>query len=112
MGRYSYVVLTSAREGRENEFRRWYDDRHLDDVRKIPGIVAARRMNVIKQIVNNMEAPQWHSLAIYEIEAEDPDTVLQAISAVSDTEAMPLSPALNKFGLIQVLAEPVYENEK
>lgn len=106
MGRFSYVVLTSAHEGREEEFLRWYDERHLDDVKKIPGVVDARRFDVVHQDVNTIQAPKWHSLAIYEIEAEDPQSVLKAISAVSGSEVMPLTPALDKFGLIQIVAAP------
>jgi hypothetical protein len=107
MGRYSYVVLTQAKPGREAEFGRWYDERHLDDVARIPGIVATRRFKVVHQKVANLNAPQWCSLAIYDIEAEDPRSVLNAIYAVSGTEAMPLSEAFNRDGLIEVIGEPV-----
>ncbi len=106
MGRYSYVVLTSAKQGREAEFARWYDERHLDDVARIPGIVATRRFKVVHQQVDNLDAPQWHSLAIYEIDADDPQAVLRSISAVSGTEVMPLSEALSRDGLIQIIGEP------
>jgi hypothetical protein len=107
MGCYSYVVLARAQQGREAEFDRWYDERHLDDVTRIPGVVAARRFKVIHQQVTNLNAPQWHSLAIYEIEADDPQSVLSAISAASGTEIMPITDALNRDGLLQVIGEPV-----
>jgi hypothetical protein len=107
MGRYSYVVLTQAKPGREAEFDRWYDERHLDDVARIPGIVAVQRFKVIHQKVTNLDVPQWRSLAIYEIDADDPQSVLSAISAVSGTEVMPLTEALNRDGLVQVIGEPV-----
>jgi hypothetical protein len=103
MRRYSYVILTSAHEGREDEFRLWYDGQHLGDVKRIPGVVAARRFDVVMQKANDLDAPKWHALAIYEIEAEDPQTVLSAISAASGTEAMPLSPALKRQGMVQLL---------
>jgi hypothetical protein len=106
MGHYSYVVLTRAKPGQEAEFGRWYDERHLDDVARIPGVVAARRFNVIHQQVANLDVPQWHSLAIYEIEADDPQSVLSAISAASGTEVMPITDALDRDGLIQVIGEP------
>jgi hypothetical protein len=112
MGRYSYVVLASAHDGREAEFRQWYDERHLDDVRRIPGVIAVQRFNVVHQDANGVDVPQWHSLAIYEIEAEDPKTVLRAISAVSGTEAMPLTPALKRQGMIQVVGEPGRKDER
>ena len=107
MGRYSYVVLTRAEAGRDAEFDQWYDNRHLDDVLRIPGIVAVQRFNLIEQQVNNLDVPRWRSLAIYEIEAADPLSVLAAIRAVAGTEVMPLTEALNKDGLIQLIGEPV-----
>jgi hypothetical protein len=107
MGRYSYIVLTQAHPGREAEFERWYDERHLDDVARIPGVVATRRFKVVHQKVTNLAAPQWRSLAIYDIEADDPHAVLQAIYAVSGTEAMPLTQAFNRDGLVEVIGEPV-----
>ena len=107
MGRYSYLVLTQARPGREAEFGRWYDERHLDVVARIPGVVATRRFKVVHKKVTNLDAPQWCSLAIYDIEADDPRTVLNSIYAVSGTAAMPLSEALNRDGLVEVIGEPV-----
>jgi hypothetical protein len=98
--------LTSAHEGREDELRLWYDERHLGDIKRIAGVVAARRFNVVMQKASDLDVPQWHSLAIYEIEAVDPQTVLSAISAASGTEAMPLSPALKRQGLLQLIGEP------
>jgi hypothetical protein len=107
MGRYTYVVLTRSQPGREAEFLRWYDEQHLDDVARIPGIVAARRFNVAHQKVVNLDAPQWQSLAIYEIEADDPKLVLNAIYAASGTDAMPSSEAYNRDGLIEIIGAPV-----
>ena len=107
MGRYSYVVLTRAKPGREAEFRRWYDERHLSDVARIPGVVAARRFDVVHQKVVKLDAPQWHSMAIYEIEAEDPRSVLSAIYAASGSEMMPLTEAYNRDGLVEVIGMPV-----
>jgi hypothetical protein len=104
--RYSYVVLTRAAAGREAEFARWYDEQHLGDVQRVAGVVSARRFDLVKQITTNLDAPQWHSLAIYEIESEDPQSVLRAISSLADTAAMPLSTALVKDGMIQILAKP------
>jgi epsilon-lactone hydrolase len=106
VARYSYVVLTRAVPGREAEFDRWYDERHLADVLRIPGIISARRFNLVYQKTTNLEAPPWRSLAIYEIEADDPQAVMNAISSVSGTEVMPLTEALNKDGMIQLIAEP------
>ena len=107
MGRYSYVVLTRSKPGREAEFLSWYDEHHLADVARIPGIVSARRFNVSHQKVVNLDAPQWHSMAIYEIEADDPRSVLSAIYAASGSAMMPLTEAYDRDGLVEVIGIPV-----
>jgi hypothetical protein len=107
MGRYTYVVLTRSQPGREAEFLRWYDEQHLGDVARIPGIVAARRFNVVHQKIVNLDAPQWQSLAIYDIEHDDPKSVLSAIYAASGTDAMPSTDAYNRDGLIEIIGLPV-----
>jgi hypothetical protein len=107
MGRYSYVVLTRSQPGREAEFLRWYDQQHLGDVARIPGVVGARRFNVVHQRVANLDAPQWQSMAIYEIEHDDPKSVLRAIYAANGSAAMPSTDAYNRDGLIEIIGEPV-----
>ena len=109
MARFHHLVLLRAVEGREAEFDEWYDTRHLADVAKIEGVVSARRFNVDWQKARDFEAPAWRSLAIYEIEADDPHVVLAAISAASDTEAMPLSDAMTKDGMLRLLATATAE---
>jgi hypothetical protein len=106
MARYQYVILGQAVQGREDEFDAWYDNQHLGDVARIRGVVSARRFNVEWQKTTELEAPHWRSLAIYEIEADDPRAVVAAISAASGTEAMPISDAMTKSGLVQVLGGP------
>ena len=41
MGRYMFLGLTNATEGRDDEFNDWYDNRHLPDVLAVEGFVAA-----------------------------------------------------------------------
>lgn len=107
MACYEYVILTQAVEGQLDEFERWYDEVHLGDVLKVPGIVAAKRSRILSQEATGLNVPSWSSLAIYEMETDDPQKVIAAIKAVSDTAAMPLSDALNQAGLIQIVATPV-----
>ena len=104
MALYQYVILSSALPGREEEFVTWYDKQHLADVQKVPGVVSARRFDVALQKVYDLDAPQYRSLAIYEVETDDPAGFLASISALSGTDAMPASDALSRAGMIQVLA--------
>jgi len=103
MPRYQYVVLGCAVPGREQEFDAWYDGQHLADVKKVPGVLNAKRFNVVFQKVYTIALPAYRSMAIYEIETEDPQAFLAGISALSGTDAMPYSDAMTKDGLIQVV---------
>jgi len=103
MPRYQYVVLARAVEGREAEFDAWYDGQHLTDVQNVPGVVSARRFNVVFQKVYTITLPAYRSMAIYEIETDDPETFLAGIAKLSGTAVMPYSDAMTKDGLIQIV---------
>ena len=104
MARYHYVILCQAVPGREAEFDEWYDTRHLHDVRRMDGVVSARRFNLDFQKVYDLDAPQWHSMTIYELDCDDPQALLDRIVTASKTAAMPLSDAMTKLGMVQVVA--------
>jgi hypothetical protein len=36
-----YLVFSNPVEGREDEYNAWYDEVHLPDVQRIPGVVGA-----------------------------------------------------------------------
>jgi hypothetical protein len=105
MTRYQYVVLTEAVAGREREFEAWYDDQHLADVARVPGVVSATRHR-IEKVTSPVETPPWISLAIYEIESDDPDAVMTEIRRRANTDEMPLTDALVGASTLQVLARP------
>jgi hypothetical protein len=106
MARYQYVILSQAIEGELEKFERWYDETHLADVLKVPGIVSAQRFRILSQQVEDIAAPAWCSLAIYEMETDDPQKVKRAIYRLSGSDAMPLSDTLNQNGMIQLIVEP------
>jgi hypothetical protein len=106
MARFQFVVLTRAAPGREAEFDDWYDNRHLPDVVAVEGVVSARRFNIEQQSETDFAAPSWRSLAIYELEADDPQRVIAAISAAANTDAMMISESLSREGLVTLVATP------
>jgi hypothetical protein len=112
LGRYIYIALTRAKEGREAELDQWYDEQHLGDVARVPGVVEARRFDMVWQKSEALDAPAWRSLAIYEIESDDPQSVLEEIHARSGTELMPLSDAIDRNGMTQLLAAPAKPAKK
>jgi hypothetical protein len=105
MARFSLVVLTQAQPGREDEFRHWYDTQHVPDVLRVPGVVAAQRFDIplVKSYLEN--TPAWTSLAIYELEAEDPQTVMDAIVARRDTADMIMTDSLLPTSTVQVVGK-------
>src|SRR3546814_14395423 len=46
MKEYVYVVRSNPVTGREDEYNRWYSERHLADVMAVPGFVSARRYRI------------------------------------------------------------------
>ncbi|MDO6414473.1 hypothetical protein Q4F19_08785 [Sphingomonas sp. BIUV-7] len=104
MARYEYVILGRGKEGRDQEFRDWYDSDHLADVARVEGIVSARRLNIDYQKVYDLDVPSYTSLTIYELETDDPAALVAKIAAMAGTDAMPMSDAIEKSGMLQVVA--------
>jgi hypothetical protein len=92
MDQYKFVVMTNPVGGREEEYNRWYDERHLHDVISIPGIVSAQRFALDRAVGDGPEPYRY--LAIYDIESDDLDATFATFFAVSGTERMPISDAL------------------
>src|SRR5262245_27966160 len=91
---FHYVVLTDAKPGHLDEFEEWYDRRHLSDAVAVPEVRSAKRYRLMSKITDREEPSPWCSLAIYEIEADDPVEVTRKLSALANTAAMPISDAL------------------
>jgi hypothetical protein len=73
------VQSQPSHPSREDEYNTWYEGTHIPEVCDIPGVVGARRFELADSAT--MPAPDGSSkyLAIYEIEADDPETVLQEL---------------------------------
>ena len=107
MARFDFIVLSRCTPGEEAAYEKWYADQHLPDVVRIDGVVSARLTRMRFQKVYDLDAPQWGYLTIYTLEDDDPQAVIDRIMAVSGTDAMPLSPALNKEGMVQAIGETI-----
>jgi hypothetical protein len=86
------VVLSDAVEGQEDAFNAWYTNEHLGDIVALPGFRSAKRWRLRTL---NMGAFTNKYLALYEIDAEDPEKAVDEMFALRDTPAMPLSPAFD-----------------
>lgn len=85
MGKYLLAVPSSAHAGRDDEYNDWYDREHLADVCAIPGVISGRRFDALS---TSPGQPPAACLALYEIETDDPMTVLAELGQrVSSGEA-------------------------
>ena len=94
MPRFTYAVLSRAVPGREEEFVAWYRDRHFADVLRMPGVVGGKLVSLDFQRVYEFDAPQWTLLTLYELEGDDPATVIDSIRAASGSDEIACSARL------------------
>jgi hypothetical protein len=111
MARYEYVVLTKAPPGKEEEFHAWYDDQHMPDCIKVPGVVSAKRWRLKYGVGAGsvVETSEYDSLAIYELETDDPLAIAREMAARAGTADMPLIEGLNRASSIKYVAEAAGE---
>ena len=105
MGRFVFVVMTNPVEGRESEYNRWYDEIHLKDVCSFPGFTGARRFRLVEGDA------QHRYLALYELETDDPQRDLAALTASAGTDRMRMSEALDLSKVSTALFEQISEYE-
>jgi hypothetical protein len=91
--RYTMVVLTNAKEGKDEEFNHWYTNRHLHDVLATPGFVRAQRFRLV--VNPSTGGPSWRYYASYELETDDPKAAVDELMRRSGTDKMPVSDSMD-----------------
>ena len=76
MGKYVMIVQSRAKPGREEEYNRWYDTQHIPDLCSVPGVKSGRRYEATPISIG---APGLPILTIYELDADNPASVLAEI---------------------------------
>lgn len=100
MAEYQMIVLTNPVEGRDAEFNRWYDTVHLTDVAAVPGVTGARRFQAV-------QASDWKYAAIYQLDCDDPQSVMQEIMRRWKTEKMLTSDAFDDSKFVMIMVKPI-----
>ena len=106
MAKYSYVVLTKPTGDRDAEFNRWYDEQHLPEVLAVPGFTAATRYQVLSRLPD-AGTPDWRYLAIYEIEADDPQVALQELMRRAQTGEITRNDVLDMDSVATLLTREI-----
>jgi hypothetical protein len=90
-----FVVQSQASdESREEEYHKWYDNTHIPQLCEIPGIVSARRFDLVSAGFGPADPSIAKHLAIYELDADDLDGVMQEIMTRSGDGRLESSDAL------------------
>jgi hypothetical protein len=66
MAKHLMLVLSNARDGREDEFGRWYDQHMRDTIDKLDGFTCAQRFELAD--LPGAPEPPYRYLALYEVE--------------------------------------------
>jgi hypothetical protein len=106
MARYTYICFTKATPGNEEAFHEWYDDQHLADCAKVPGVVSAKRYRLLYGVGlgSVVQDSEFNSVALYELETDDPVAVAREMSRRAGTEVMPLSAACDRDASVKYVA--------
>jgi hypothetical protein len=102
MKRYKLLVFSDPALGRDKEYNEWYSDQHLQDLCALTGFTSAQRF----KLLNVTQGTTLNGyLAIYDIETDDIQWVIENMMSKKDTPAMEISPSLN----LATLSLMVYE---
>ena len=108
MAKHILVVVANPLPGQEAEFNRWYTDQHLDDVLRVPGMVAAQRFEVS---ADGPKGLPGRYLAIYEMDIDDPKTAFAALAEAMQAGRMPISAAMDPANLVASILTPITERK-
>jgi hypothetical protein len=102
MPRYKLIVLSNAVKGQEDEYNDWYSNQHLADVVAVQGFSSAQRFKI--RSVTQGDLPQKY-MAIYEMDAEDPEAAMAHLTSQSNSGGMYVSPALDMSDVVCAIVE-------
>ena len=92
--------LSNAAEGREDEFRAWYDDVHIPDLLRIPGIVSARRFEL-----DDAAGAPHRDLVVYQLDGDVDEIMAETGSRFADGSIV-ASDALDMTSIAMTFWQP------
>lgn len=107
MPKFKFFGFTNPVPGREDEYNEWYDNTHLSDLLKIPGILSAQRYRLTDEQRSPGPCP-YKYLAVYDCEADHVGSIIAELAARSGTADMPISDAMDTERMM-FFFEPITE---
>lgn len=94
MAKHMLLMLANPVEGHEDEFNRWYEERHVPDLLRVPGFKTAQRF-VLSDVQRTPPPHPYRYLALYEIETDDLQMTISEMLKRAGTADMVISDALD-----------------
>jgi hypothetical protein len=107
MAKYTFVVLTNATAGKEDDFNEWYNKHHIPDVLNVPGFVSGQRFRLAETQMGGKSSESYKYLALYEIETDDLAGTLKELRARGGTADMVLSDAIDMKNVGSFIFTPI-----
>jgi hypothetical protein len=85
MAKYVMVVQSNAVDGRDGDYNDWYDTIHFQDICDLAGVTSGRRFEATPIAMGPAGQPY---LSIFEIETDDPATLMAEMGKRSADGAM------------------------
>ena len=104
---YHFFVFSNPVAGHEDEYNRWYDHQHAQDVVAIPGFVTAQRF-VKNELplyrLVDLQVPKY--LIIYKIETEDVEAVFKEVNRRLESGETVISPTFDRKTSVSYVYKP------
>jgi hypothetical protein len=107
MAKYTFVVLTNATAGKEDDFNEWYNKHHIPDVLNVPGFVSGQRFRLAETQMGGKSSESYKYLALYEIETDDLAGTLKELRARGGTADMVPSDAIDMKNVGSFIFTPI-----
>ncbi len=86
------IVMSNPTAGCEEDYNDWYQNIHLGELVALPGFKCAQRFRLARKLV---EGEAYPYLAVYDIETDDIDSVLDTLRAAALGKQLTMSDAID-----------------
>jgi hypothetical protein len=100
---YKMLILSRPAAGREAQYNDWYQNVHLEQMLALKGFKAAQRFK-LERSLGEREAQPY--AAIYEIETDDLDGVLQGLYREAGSQRLMIDEALDRASVYAAVYAP------
>jgi hypothetical protein len=100
---YKMLILSRPAQGREAQYDDWYQNVHLEQMLTLKGFKAAQRFK-LQRSLGQREAQPY--AAIYEIETDDLDAVLEELYREAGSQRLLIDEALDRASIYAAVYAP------